>query len=290
MLIKVTQACSMACTHCMENSLPKDPSMDYPTFVKALKFSARVEGFSWKRNGFGTILLSGGECTEHPEFVKFLESAMRFQEHVAKQGVVVMIMLITHGKWLTDPVLRKAILRPEWPFPRLGVQVTNDPRFYPELVELGEADPRVQPVDKIGHLMRLGRGKKLKSTRDGSELPPESRAPSSFNFRSAVRWYRELPLAIHSVRTPRALLVSQGYEGGSTDGKACSPSILVDGTFVAGETRFCWPIGTIDSTNDEIVKKVLEMGSCNRCGAESNLGQAERRALGLSRLYLPTEK
>lgn len=62
------------------------------------------------------------------------------------------------------------------------------------------------------------------------------------------------------------------------------------GDVLAGESRFCWKIGTVKSTNEELTRAVMSMGSCNRCGLESGLGQEYKRAIGLSSLYLPEEK
>lgn len=134
------------------------------------------------------------------------------------------------------------------------LQVTNDPRFYPK---------RVEPIDHSGatfetHLRMVspfGRGKNLESTRQ---------APLCFNFRSLVRNFGSLKQAIIELR---------GY------GKMCTPSILVDGSIVAGESRFCHKIGTVDDSLDRIALNTTVM-RCNKCGLVDKLGFMHRHAIG----------
>jgi hypothetical protein len=61
----------------------------------------------------------------------------------------------------------------------------------------------------------------------------------------------------------------------------CSPSICEDGRVNIGESRNCWTIGTVHSTEAELTQAVLQMKSCNRCGLEDKLHGQYRTALGL---------
>jgi MoaA/NifB/PqqE/SkfB family radical SAM enzyme len=103
MLIKVTNKCSMGCSHCMEDSTVKGEHMTYETFLKALDFTARAEKLAWAAGCLPLVLLSGGECTEHPDIVKLIET-------VFARGMLP--FLISNGAWLADDALRAAILRP----------------------------------------------------------------------------------------------------------------------------------------------------------------------------------
>jgi hypothetical protein len=62
-------------------------------------------------------------------------------------------------------------------------------------------------------------------------------------------------------------------------GRICCPSINIDGTVVAGETDTCHPIGTVDSTMEEI-EEALRTMHCNRCGLVKNLQPKYLEAIG----------
>src|SRR5262249_2414876 len=115
MLIKITNFCSAGCSHCMEDSTIKGEHMSFATFLQALEFTKRIERLAWGQGCPPMVLLSGGECTEHPDIVKFVEEVVRQKLRP---------VLITNGMWLANPELKASLLRPEWP--HLRVQVTYD--------------------------------------------------------------------------------------------------------------------------------------------------------------------
>jgi hypothetical protein len=238
----------MGCSHCAEDAHPGGAHMTQAVFSQALRFSRSVEPQPTP------ILLSGGEPTEHPEIISFLDE-------VAAAGCF--LALVSNGLWLGDAALRDAILTPTR---KIAVQVTYDPQFYPRAPPRVD-DARIEYVfGSIGPLIPLGRARALKGTAF------RSGAPSSFNLRSFTRAYQSFPEAVQLMRA-RALQGRQGY--------FCTPSILEDGSLVAGETRHCWRIGTVWSSTEEITRALLDMRSCNRCGLEDNLSPAHRVALGL---------
>lgn len=264
MLIKVTNSCALHCMHCMENSLPSDEHMTEEVFHEALAFTRRIEEPAWGIGAPRLILLSGGEPTEHPDIVKFIEI-------VIKESLIP--VLITNGMFLADENLSREILRPRWR--QLMVQVTNDPRYYPKKPPRVE-DDRITYVESLSQMITLGR---FKPSEDGRVGEIMKKAPASFNLRSATRTMRDFSKAICFQR----LRAATGFSG------HCTPNITHEGDVLVGESRFCWKIGTVKSTNAELTQAVLAMGSCNRCGLEAGLGQAHKRAIGLASLYLPEE-
>lgn len=236
--------------------------MSSDMFLKALGLTERLEGFAWAQGVPPIILLSGGECTEHPEFVSLLEEVMRRKYFP---------MIITNGMWLDNKELRESILRPEWD--AMVIQVTNDPRFYPKTPNnIPIEDSRIAFIPSLTHLIPLGR---FKEKNKPAELPIR-KAPTSFNLRSVTRSLRDVRHALLLQRS-RALSGQSGH---------CSPSISSDGTLVAGETNFCFPIGNVDSTAEEVTKAIMNM-SCNKCGLETNLTQEQKFAIGASRIHAP---
>lgn len=259
MLIKITNRCGMGCSHCFEESTPAGEHMVWDTFQRALDATRRIESLAYRAGCLPFVLISGGECTEHPDVVKYVEEVVR-QKFLP--------LLITNGMWLGDPELRKALLRPEWPF--LSVQVTNDARFYPTAPTHWD-DSRITYVPALTTLVPLGRASRKDLTAKGV---PSKNAPPSFNFRSLMRSFGSIERAVAELRL-RAMVGKSGH---------CIPSISATGDIVAGETNLCWKIGTVDSSNEELARNAIAMGSCNRCGLESNLTEPQKRAIGVSAL------
>jgi hypothetical protein len=248
----------------MEDSTILGEHMTEETFLKALGLTRRIELMAWNSGIPPLILLSGGECTEHPDIVRFIEI-------VVGQGLTP--LLITNGMWLENKELREAILRSEWP--QLFVQVTNDPRYYPTAPPRWE-DPRITYIESLTAMLPLGRITRKK----GEPLIPTKKAPSSFNLRSLTRSFRSFEHAVCHLRV-RAMTGSSGH---------CTPTISDNGDVLVGESRLCFKVGTVDSTNDELTAATLARGECNRCGLEAGLPQEHKRAIGLSTLYAGTER
>lgn len=259
MLIKITNRCHAGCSHCMENSTPAGEHMTREIFLAALALTDRLESRAWSRGVPRRLLISGGEATEHPDVVEYLE-IMRARSYE--------VILITNGLWLDDPVLRAKILRPDWP--DLLIQVTNDPRFYPTAPKsIPTDDPRVVFVPALTHLITLGR---LKRSRLPAS-PPLRKAPTSFNLRSLTR-------SVGDVREALVLLRARAAMGMSGN---CSPSISSDGTLVAGETSNCFPIGDVYSTAENVTRALVTM-ACNKCGLVDGLTQEQKLAIGEARI------
>jgi hypothetical protein len=255
-LIKVTNRCSMGCSHCLEDSTPNSAHMPWEGFLEALDFTQRIEGFAWEQGCPSIILLSGGECTEHPDIVRMVEE-------VISRGWAP--MLLTNGLWLENEELREALLRPE---------VTNDPRFYPKAPPKVD-DHHVVYVDSLTVLIPLGRGRRESEHRKGVPL---RKGPSSFNLRSLTRGLGDVVLAVAALRA-RAGTGLAGH---------CIPSISVNGDVMAGESNNCFKVGTVHSSIGMLAEAISNM-QCNRCGLENNLTQEQKRAIGASVLFAADE-
>jgi len=230
--------------------------MTIKTFAKVLAFTAAAEQLSWSMGYPRLLLMSGGECTDHPEFLTLLGM-------VEQAGMVPMIL--THGGWLTDKAMTSEVLRPGR---KLLVQVTHDPRFYPGAPPARVDDPRVCYIEQLSALLPIGRGKRETQAKKGLRTLS---APGSFNLRSAVRATGSFEAGLAMIRM-RAVAGKAGH---------CTPSISHTGEVVVGESRACMRVGTVDSTMQEITDGILRMGSCNRCGLEDNLNSAQRAAVGI---------
>jgi hypothetical protein len=256
MLIKTTLSCKMSCSHCMESATPSGEHMSMEMFMRALDFTERAECEATRIGIPMMVMLSGGECTDNPLIVEMASQ-------VIKRGWI--LSLLTHGLWLDNVELRNELLRDDWP--NVMVQVTNDDRYYPRKPPKFE-HPKVHYVDRLLVLSTIGRASR--PTFDPKGLNPRI-GPGSFNFRSMTHSTGSVPLAIRLLRV-RGCMGKSGF---------CTPSVTHEGIVVAGESRFCYPIGTVDSSNEELTAAVLSMGSCNRCGQEANLPQTHKHAIGI---------
>jgi hypothetical protein len=243
----------------MEESIPNGSHMSMETFEKALQFSKKIESGS----PYNLLLLSGGEPTEHPDILQMLDRCIKND---------FLVLLLTNGLWLADQLLREKILGKD-----VLIQVTNDPRFYPKSPPL-VVNSKITYIDSLTHLIPLGRFK----NKTHSELPMKT-SPNCFNLRSITR---QMNPAQGDVRTALGILRIRVMSG-SMSGH-CSPAISVDGTIVAGESRNCHAIGTVDSSMDEINNNLISM-TCSNCGLVNNLNQTYKKAIGEASLYVPGE-
>jgi len=194
------------------------------------------------RNGFFFILISGGEPTDHPLFCDFVNLAK------AKLKVIV----LSNGLFWRDEKRRDQYMALDVQF-----QVINDSRYYP--IKVDRIDhPNVLYDDKImAPLTPIGRAKT-------SGFVAGRMSPLCFNLRSAVRSIRDFHDAVLFLRQK---------------GKMCIPSIIVDGSIVAGESQFCHKIGTVESSNVELTNRLAQM-RCNACGLADNLTPELRAMIG----------
>jgi MoaA/NifB/PqqE/SkfB family radical SAM enzyme len=244
----------------MEDSTVRGEHMSSEVFDQALDFTERAESKAWSVGIPPLILISGGECSEHPDLISYLDRVSD------RHWIPIMI---TNGMWLENRDLAAEILKPDR---AIMVQVTHDPRFYPRAPPAC-SDPRVTFVPSLTHLVPLGRALRKRGLADMGL--PLKEYPSSFNLRSATR---------HLGSFEQALVLLRGNAAKGKSGH-CSPAISDNGDVVAGETRSCWKIGTVWSTMDEITQALISMGRCNRCGLEDNLSLQHKRSIGLSSLY-----
>ena len=69
MLVEVTYACKMGCTHCLSDCKPDGEHMTLEVFEDVLKFMIKNQIPTWS--------FSGGEMFEHPDILKMLSSHLQ---------------------------------------------------------------------------------------------------------------------------------------------------------------------------------------------------------------------
>jgi len=161
MLIRVTNACTMGCAHCIVDARPDGEMMTRETFDAAVDLCYRL--------GDPILILSGGEPTGHPHLLDLLKS-------VRKHFETAVVYILSNGEFFyeRDRAWADALLSSVD-----GVQVTNDARYYPREVK-PFTHPKVKHETAIRRVTPLGRAK-------GRPLPEGCRGPQCFNLRSATR-------------------------------------------------------------------------------------------------------
>ena len=157
-------------------------------------------------------------------------------------------ILLSNGLFMSDKIAEDILKS------GVMIQVYNDPRYYPKKILINH--PRVLFFDKINMITPFGRARTNK-------IPTEKVSPSCFNLRSCVRYTRDFQKGLIILRTKK---------------KLCTPSIDIYGNILAGESRECHKIGTVESSFTEIRDNLLTM-KCNKCGLEDKLNSEQKEAI-----------
>lgn len=266
MLLKITEKCSMGCTHCMNDSKPTGKHMDEKTFHDAVEFLI-------KHKVFNGILISGGEPTEHPQFVEFIEylvnqlqndprcsnAVHRRKNDFRCLDVVKSIVITTNGVWMLthrDEVER--IINLNSPTLYISFQVSTDPRYYPERIDVDDeffTNPRYKPYivlcdNCVEALYPQGRAADMKDP-NGYLF----KGPKCFNVIAILKQlqFRNRHTDFSDVINSLAQL-----------GKFCTPAIRYDGSIGLGESDLCPRATSIYATDSELLDSIVSF-HCNGC-------------------------
>lgn len=231
MMIKITEHCSMGCTHCMNRATPNNKHMDFDTFKKAINFQ--------KSYGGPFCIITGGEPTEHPDFESFISYALGMLSGV-------LLTVTTNGVWMqNNPEIVKRFHNIFGN--RLMFQVTNDKRFYPTQIDLSSPAFQYDNVIVCEQIERIyPQGRAL-----DNQLEWESKASKCFNVRAIVH-----QIKFQDLRTMISMLAVRA--------KFCTPHISIDGHIKLGESDLCPNCSHIDKTNAEIMDDILNF-RCSQC-------------------------
>lgn len=242
MLIKITDKCSMGCTHCLSDCKPEGKHMTFETFQQAIKFN-------FDRAGDSPILISGGEPTEHPEIEKFLGYVLMYKklQEGANLKRFVPITVTTNGLWLTEHMDFIKSLENDGTFSSdIMFQVVVDDRYYP--VHVNEEVLSSSKLIVIGHEVPAiyPQGRALQNN-----IPTNRKSSNCFNVRAIAKQI-ECP-------TLEKIITMQNLRG-----HMCTPHIDIDGNIKLGESRLCPVCSSIYKTDEEIVDDIIRF-QCHQC-------------------------
>lgn len=243
MLLKLTEKCSMGCTHCMNSATPEGEHMTLDTLDDVLEFLIRNEAYEH-------VVVSGGEPTEHPDFELIMNRILtRFSEE-RHQSV---ITITTNGFWcLEHPDAAKRIAAGT-PYTKVFWQVSTDSRYYPKALPLHKRLWRESGFILCDRCVTqiYPQGRAL-----ANKLPWKAKASKCLNVRAVTKQLKNPSIGL----IVEHLFVSHFY---------CTPAIRIDGGISLGESDHCPKVASIYNSEVEIIRKIIDF-KCHQCDFINN--------------------
>lgn len=249
MLIKLTESCSMGCNHCMNDAKPCDRHMTMETLNHMMDFLIENEIYK-------DLIISGGEPTEHPEFMSMIRTIInRLKTDPRSRGAHKIVTITTNGVWCESHYDEtKEIV--EMGSSRLLVtfQVSNDSRYYPKRIDLDNPVFKlfgvVPCIDEhcVQQIYPQGRARNFEKW--------EAKCSKCFNVRAIAK-----QLAFKNIRFPMLKDIVKTLENAN---KFCTPAIHYNGGIGLGESDLCPIVATIFDSDKTIVNNILHF-ECHAC-------------------------
>lgn len=275
MLIRVTNRCNENCTHCMVDSTPLSPHMEWGTFLKAVSFANKFK--------VKAILLSGGDPFLHPEIfkmIRYINDNLKFPH---------MIAIASNGWWIEDEKMKSRIQKVLDNDQVHSIQISTHRKYYPnyewtvkhkdDYLNMGchfESDWQGEGSngDQVSsNLIYAGRARNI-MTEDDIKGVPECLNYVSYALSAPT-------LGIDSTKQLIDYAMSRYH--------ICTPVIDVDGKIKLSENCHCpaiWDLmdGLPDSR--EFLKLCQSFIPCNACKSLKNLSDQLAAGLDLNRVSL----
>ena len=232
MMIKITEKCSMGCSHCMNRATCNGKHMNFDTFIDVIEFQRKYGG--------PFCFITGGEPFEHPEFVKFLLYARQ-------QLPQCFFTIATNGVALQNSDMDYFVRYLGSVFPPVLFQVCNDTRYYPTSIDVSLPVfhlPTVTLITEVPKLYPQGR------TLDNG-LSWTAKGSKCFNIRAVT----------HQLDNPT---LSEIIMTLALKDKIYTPHISINGDIKLGESDLCPVCSSIYKSQEEIVNDILNF-KCHNC-------------------------
>lgn len=241
MLLKITEKCSMGCSHCMNSATENGEHMSLDTFKDAIDFIIR-------NNAYHSIIVSGGEPTEHPMFPFFMGYLLG---ELTKRNLKSMVTIATNGFWILESEENMKCAKniaAGYKDVKFQFQVSTDTRYYPKKLDTTKRIWREEGFflykDCVQHMYPQGRAKE-------NGYPYQAVSSKCFNVRALAK---QLPYpTIENVTMTLAL-----------NGKFCTPAIRIDGGISLGESDLCPKCASIYDKEEDIIQKIKNF-KCSKC-------------------------
>lgn len=243
MLIQITNRCHEGCAHCMHCSNPNGEHMSEATFKNALRFGQFL--------GASAYVISGGEPTEHPQFLEFCQYIDRFLRQSKSVGA---FTITSNGTWFperTEEMIKLAKLQSY-----VGMQVYTNPKWYKDaafiiehIKELSAIPKVIVTTDEIRSMQDLGRAKTNEQAQ--KEIAANSHHMSCLNGH-----------LLFKQTSPTRKLTGLDH----TPGVMCKPYIDYKGNVHLSESCLCPSFGNVnDDYMVDIFNNLREAKPCCQC-------------------------
>ena len=257
MLIQITNKCHMQCPHCMQDSTPQGKHMTEETFLQVLDFCKDASPM--------IVNISGGEPTEHPDFVSYVKRIMMIP------GVKV-ICILTNGSWIEDTKKRIAMAK----LIKAGknsikVQVYSNPLYYRnhKWTVLHEAQYRsigcIPDFNSPIYMQDLGRAR----TNCTKEVEQSSFVPSCINSHLLALQARDL-----------RHFMTMAFQAG----KFCRPLIDPDGNIHMSESWLCKSVAHVSDGVEVAFWKMQGSRPCKGCRLYKNFAELHPKEMEVLKL------
>ena len=248
MILDVTYACNMGCSHCMSDCTPDGLHMPIQTFRDSLNFLQTYKIPTWN--------FSGGEMFEHPQIMEILD-ILEFKW--TQMAFRCPICFITNGRKLARD--RELYARVTQLIKKHGnrlvlIQVTDDPRFYPDPLSKQEK----YWLNKLGAIIEAVPGNPQNPQKC---LYPQGRALQNF---PNADWNVVGPkcancrlLTLQNVHSISQLVICLLQHG-----KVCTPVIAPNGGIKLGESALCPEVSNIYKNEATIIQDIRQC-TCQKC-------------------------
>lgn len=238
MLLKITEKCSMGCTHCMNDAKPDGEHMSIETLEAAVDFLIR-------NNVHQSIIISGGEPTEHPAFPYIMGMIIGKLVKEKKNSVVT---ITTNGFWCLDNISAAKEIAAGAEGVIVQWQVSTDSRYYPQKLDTTKRLWREKGFMLCDNCVQFmypqGRAKQ-------NEFPHHAKASKCFNVRAITK------------QLPNPSIENIVYALAQC-GKFCTPAIRIDGGISLGESDLCPKCASIYDKEEDIIQKIKDF-KCDGC-------------------------
>lgn len=269
MVLRITNNCNFSCIHCMQNSDPnKKDFMEIATFINAINFVN--ESVETKK-----IMISGGEPTQHPDFLLFIELIANYGRLTNVKDVYI----LTNGQFMfTNPELFNKLVKIiiDTEYVNIHLQVTSVKGIYSNYISQADVDKvirdnfstddrmllleRIKLVTNFENgIISVGKAKNnIEQIKKFSYIYP-SKAPKCYNLYSMIvnLGLRNIIDIIDAVKA-------------NTKYSNCVPLIKENGDLSFGEFDVCTKEYNINSANRELNIKEIN-GPCGECYSNPNM-------------------
>jgi hypothetical protein len=233
----------MSCKHCFNNSNKEGKHMEFEIFKDSID---KIK--LWNPM---VLLLSGGESTDHPNFIEIVNYTKDKLKNTK-------IMIISNGLFTLDDIRINE-------YKKLNVifQITQDIKFYKKGIKIINDENFIYCDTIPSELYRLGRAINLDYK--------FTNKPKCVNFRSFV---------------VSGLSLKDTIKSSEMRIKFCNPVIHPDGNITIGETNSCYIVGNIydnDKTIENNIKNFTH-DKCNKCNGFYNIKKEDIDTL--EKMYL----